>query len=148
MEKITKQVVYLPVKVEDELPEIDKKVFTFNTMLEGKVKYPPKDDSENISINCRIGEIPNKCNEWYDEYNFGMLYSKVNTWLKPQEMFVFTSEQFNEYTESVIKQALETAAEKAEAIEGWNTGFSGSAANVNQESISNTFDETFNKLKV
>ena len=46
--KPTKQTVYLPVKVEDELPEMGKLVFTFNTMIEGKVIYPPKDDGENI----------------------------------------------------------------------------------------------------
>jgi hypothetical protein len=32
-------------------------------------------------------------------------------------------------------QALEDAAESAEAIEGWNTGYSGSAASVDKQSI-------------
>jgi len=49
---IEKKIVYLPIKVEDELPEIGKNVFTFNTMIDGKVKYPPKDNGENININC------------------------------------------------------------------------------------------------
>ena len=34
-------------------------------------------------------------------------FEMVTHWLKPQEAFVFTPEQLNEYTQSVIKQAFE-----------------------------------------
>lgn len=34
-----------------------------------------------------------------------------------------------------VEAALKAAAEKAEAIEGWNSGLAGSAASVNKESI-------------
>lgn len=41
---------------------------------------------------------------------------------------------FNAMREA-IRQALELAAENAEVNEGWNTGYSGSAASVNKQSI-------------
>lgn len=66
-----------------------------------------------------------------------------------KEGYFFTSEQLNEYTQGVIKQTLETAADKAEMkllidedediIE---------EANIDKQSITNTFEETYNKLKV
>lgn len=98
--------VYIPTKVEDELPEIDKMVFTLNTMIPGKVKYPPEDDGENISVNCRVSEIPNKCEQWYDEHNFNIIYSKVNSWLKPTQLITFTQEEYNKHIQDVIKETL------------------------------------------
>jgi len=41
-----------------------------------------------------------------------------------------------------VEAALKAAAERAEAIEGWNTGFSGSAASVNKDSILNAYPLT------
>ena len=63
---------------------------------------------------------------------------------KPQEGYFFTSEQLNEYTANVIKQALETAAEKAlcDFDEGGCTEF------VDKQSITNTFKETFKLFSV
>lgn len=58
-----------------------------------------------------------------------------------EELFVFTAEQLNEYTAKVIKQSLKTAAKKAK---NYNAG----GCIINQSSITNTFEETFNKLKV
>lgn len=52
-----------------------------------------------------------------------------------QEGYFFTPEQLNEYTEKVIKDALATAADKR-------------TLKVVKESITNTFDETFNKFKL
>ena len=86
-----------------------------------------------------------------DYFGDGVFYSQVETkttqevthWLKPQEAFVFTSEQLNEYTATVIRQALETAAENAEVdFEGYDKEF------VNKQSIIDTFEETFNLLKL
>lgn len=78
--------------------------------------------------------------------------------------YVFTAENLNEYTANVIRQALETAAEKANMIgetqhnnnapdrikdfvyvvdsNGPDYGYT-----VNKESITNTFEETFKKFK-
>ena len=50
-----------------------------------------------------------------------------------------TQESVIEVLEMVQKEAwneaLDKAAESAEAIEGWNTGFSGNAASVDKQSI-------------
>ena len=63
-----------------------------------------------------------------------------------QKGYFFTPEQLNEYTQSVIKQALETAAENAEITN--KAKFSGDYNPVvDEESITNTFEETFNKFK-
>jgi hypothetical protein len=56
------------------------------------------------------------------------------------EGYFFTPEQLNEYTQSVIKQALETAAEKADLIE--------TDGDVDSQSITNTSEETFKKFKL
>lgn len=58
-----------------------------------------------------------------------------------QELFVFTPEQLNEYTQHVIKQALETAAENAKMSYEMNGLFL-------TTSITNTFEETFKKFEV
>lgn len=69
------------------------------------------------------------------------------------EGYFFTPEQLNEYTQSVIKQALETAADKAELIStpysDWCTECSRSTdLYVSSDSITNTFDETFKRFMV
>lgn len=76
------------------------------------------------------------------------------TILSGEKLFVFTPEQLNEYTASVIKQALENAAEKAEIKERRVTYSSSSGSeygyvqSINKHSITNTFDETFQKFEV
>jgi len=77
-----------------------------------------------------------------DETSVIVINQGANTLLdkvKRQEGYFFTPEQLNEYTQSVIKQALETAAEKAlcDFDEGGCTEF------VDEKSITNTFEETF-----
>jgi hypothetical protein len=70
------------------------------------------------------------------------------------EGYFFTPEQLNEYTQSVIKQALETAAEKATTIDTFKTRWSGLTKesfiekDVYLKSITNTFEETFKKFEV
>lgn len=65
---------------------------------------------------------------------------------KVEKGYFFTPEQLNEYTQDVIKQALETAAENAEITN--KAKFSGDYNPVvDEESITNTFEETFNKFK-
>jgi hypothetical protein len=38
-----------------------------------------------------------------------------------------------------VTEALRQASEKAESIEGWNTGFSGSASSIDKDSILNAY---------
>jgi len=90
-----------------------------------------------------------------------------------QEGYFFTPEQLNEYTQNVIKQSLETAAEKAEIKEdtldtesykkadefaegksySYVTDTDGCLVGVdtfevNKQSITNTFEETYKKFEV
>ena len=83
----------------------------------------------------------------------------VTHWLKEQKAFVFTSEELNEYTQNVIKQALETAADKAQLYRQ-NSAYKHSKFNlkiekclnynvgIDLETITNTFEETFKKFEV
>lgn len=135
MNEPTKQTVYLPVKVEDELPEIGEATFTFN------------EEIDTCSFLAKDGSFK----EWYQHFEH-----KPTHWLKPQELFVFTKEQLNKYTQSVIKQALETAAEKVEIhsdnYHHLSKDFEYAIENgkiwVPSNSITNTFEETYQKLKV
>lgn len=58
----------------------------------------------------------------------------------------FTPEQLNEYTQNVIKQALETAAEKAESYVFEEDGET--CCEVRKQSITNTFEETYKQFFV
>lgn len=51
-------------------------------------------------------------------------------------------EDLKKFAKLHVKAALKAAAENAEAIEGWNTGFSGNAASVNKESILSAYPLT------
>ena len=64
--------------------------------------------------------------------------------VEPQEGYFFTPEQLNQLLSDVIKDALDTGADKAETEcdEGGETGF------VNKKSITDTFDITYQKHKV
>lgn len=69
------------------------------------------------------------------------------------EVFVFTPEQLNEYTQTVIKQALETASEKAYHIAKYESthplgGSRIAEVWVSKQSITDTFEETFKKFEV
>lgn len=90
--------------------------------------------------------------------------------VKEVEGYFFTQEQLNEYTSKVIKQALETAAERACALvkdhdlyirEYVGTEYSvnidmsedsplqyGCSVITDKQSITNTFEETFKKFEV
>jgi len=85
----------------------------------------------------------------YVEYDF--FVSKIDVYFK-SEQFVFTSEQLNEYTQNVIKQALETAAENATVTpidhEEISEGSFRPIWGVDNDSITNTFEETFKKFKI
>lgn len=74
---------------------------------------------------------------------------RIDEWVNEQEGYFFTSEQLNEYTQRVIKQALEIAAENA-FISNHIPDEDDDRVykEVNKQSITNTFEETFNEFKV
>lgn len=59
-----------------------------------------------------------------------------------KEGYFFTPEQLNQLLSDVIKDALNTAAEKGKVL---HKGYGEMV--VNKSSITNTFEETFNKFK-
>lgn len=63
-----------------------------------------------------------------------------------KEGYFFTPEELNAYTQSVIKQALETAAEKGYL--SYNIIRYSDPWILNKESITNTFEETYKKFEV
>lgn len=135
----TKQKVYLPVKVVDELPN-------------------SKDESE-IEVLFQYKGILflgwfNPETKFFSTSNgLAEYYTDVDLWFKLQEAFISTPEQLNEYTANVVRQALETAAEKAEivtedyGIPAWSANYNPEII-LNKQSITNTFEETYKKFEV
>jgi hypothetical protein len=132
--KPTKQTVYLPVKVEDELPD--------------------KNYSDELHSDCGLVGFENGVfGKWNNIKGIWDYPIKVKTWLKPQKAFVFTQEQLNQLLSDVIKDALNTAAEKVQTTfiedacpltgEEFETKIV-----VDRQSITNTFEETFKKFEV
>lgn len=83
----------------------------------------------------------------YEDYSVSYKLEEGSIdYVKPQEGYFFTEEQLNELLSNVIKNTLETAAEKAEydidgqehITEVW----------INKQSILNRFEETYKKHKV
>ena len=59
--------------------------------------------------------------------------------LRLSKCYEMTLEAMIEFAKMHVEAALKEASEKAQAIEGWNTGFSGSAASVDKDSIINSY---------
>lgn len=80
--------------------------------------------------------------------------------VKQQEGYFFTSEQLNEYTQRIIKQALQTAAENVSLLEDGKkvcypryiieegNHYNQTEIDVDKQSITNTFEEIFQSFKV
>ena len=126
----TKQMVYIPVKIEDETL-LANKIYNFvNEIDEEKILFSDKFNEEQIN-----DKLP-------QALGFDLI--------KEQEGYFFTPEQLNEYTANVIKDALNTAAEKAVTKDEWegNTGSEYCNTVVDKQSITNTFEETFKKFEI
>ena len=73
--------------------------------------------------------------------------------VQKQEYYLFSTEQLNKLLSDVIKDTLNTAAEEAEiviedyGIPAWSANYNPDTI-ISKESITNTFEETFNKFKV
>jgi hypothetical protein len=132
-----KQTVFLSVKIEDELPnEFD--IVTFIAKVPVDNLFPNLTSDEEIDFSFRGWRE----NDKFLMHGIGeeLADGKVTHWLKSQEGYFFRPEQLNEYTDNVIKQSLENAAEKVELIE--------TDGDPDPKSILNTFKETYKKFKV
>lgn len=111
--------------------------------------YLPTSDS---NVEFQVGRFDNK--DYYKSFE------KIRD-VYEEERFVFTSEQLNKYTANVIKQTLETAAEKGKIkIEETNEivfkGFSGGNPSygnreiitIDKQSIVKTFEEIYQKFEI
>lgn len=131
MIKPIKQTVYLPVKVEDELPN-SKDGFDIEVLFQYKGTL-------------FLGWFNPETKFFSTSNGLAEYYTDIDLWFKLQKVFVFTPEQLNEYTANVIRQALETASTKATIYRSdTDERFDG----VNKQSITNTFEETFKKFEV
>jgi hypothetical protein len=97
--KIEKQLVYIPVDVEKELPK--QYSFTISTKNE-QMKY---------------GEIHKECGE----YRCGSLSKEITHWLKPTEAYVFTPEQLKQLLEEYTNRIIEKAEVDVEYSMGQKT---------------------------
>lgn len=139
--KPTKQPVYLPVKVEDDATFLITKEISNYLQTNSSIDFYK--DGKCIYTPAFITQTNKESEE---------LEHLIIKRLDKEELFVFTPEQLNEYTQSVIKQALETAAEKATVTpidhEEISEGSFRPIWGVDDDSITNTFEETCKKFKV
>lgn len=123
------QSVYVPVKVEDELP--NKEACGISNKNELLVGYIRSTEHSHTG---------------YEISNDDTSMTSVDRWLKPQEGYFFTEEQLNELLSNVIKDTLDAAAEKAKGFTDGNE--LGVAIHIDKRTILNTFEETYKKHKV
>jgi len=153
--KPTKQTVYLTVKVEDELPEME------NNDIKDNVFAITRSGTSFIAETIRIN------GKLQDEHDYP---SYAEKWLKPQEGYFFTPEELNQLLSDVIKDTLNTAAEKAdltllkkstysekprwkkiskkETKEGVDLFSYEVQYKPSKKSITNTFDEVYQRFSV
>lgn len=131
MSKQLVQTVYVPTRVEDELPKESCKC--------GIIKNEKFDLSYFIK---------NTNYEIFDHVKSGLSHKKseITHWLKPKKGIFFTVEEYNKHIKEVIEQTLETAAEKADTT--WRSVSRGTEEVVDKDSITNTFEETYLKYKI
>lgn len=89
--KPTKQTVYLPIRVEDELPTHEVCALNDNNMLVGHLKHLGKGVIRPIVY----------AEDEHQEMG------NITHWLKPQEGYFFTPEQLNEYFNKAKKLEID-----------------------------------------
>ena len=146
--RLTKQPVYLPVKVEDEdrvkipssVPEDEWGVHRTHCCKKHGCKY----DYEYCPVVLGHVKQDHKCEIGDFVFDNGCFEPEIAE-LQKQEGYFFTPEQLNQLLSDVIKDALDTAADNATIK---YDQFDDMAAYINTFSITNTFDITFQKHKV
>ena len=70
---------------------------------------------------------------------------RCDEWINKQEGYFFTPEQLNQFISNVIKDTLDTAAEKVELVTESHWSGEGENSYVDRQSITDTFEETYKK---
>lgn len=151
---IQKKTVYLPVKVEENRTDtpssVPKEKWGVHEAHCCK-KHGCKYGDEDCPIVLGHAKQRYTCDDGYDDC------FREDVELKTQEGYFFTPDQLNEYTANVIKQALLSASEFAELqYECGNKSKEKCLAvfcnncteQIDRQSITNTFEETFKKFEV
>ena len=125
----TKQTVYLPVKVEDV------KKYS-NHIIDCEDCLGLTDDEQYTCPRC-----------WCQGGNGKLHFVDI---FEQKEGYFFTPEQLNQLLSDVIKDALDTAADSAYVDNNHQQGCAMDSDDfeVNKESITDTFDITYQKHKV
>lgn len=148
-----KQTVYLPVEGKT-IGEFKDRKYTEKDLK--KIFIHGKQLGLTVAGAIRNGgDKPNQ-DEWFNE-SIESLQPKTEWEMESKEGYFFTPEQLNEYTANVIRQALENAAENTETLLWQNNedleivsnrvAYIVGELNIKQ-SITNTFENTFEKFKV
>ncbi len=96
MSKQLVQTVYIPTRVEDELPEENGE---YAVLSKCNVDYPLESYDSLKFQNGNFQQIPN----WINIH-----------WLKPKEGIFFTVEEYNKHIKEIIEETLKNGVEKAE----------------------------------
>ena len=117
-----KQIIYVPVKVENEI---------------SKVAILHKERGFDFAYYMHNWKS-------FDHFKQGLSYKQndITHWLKPQEGYFFTSEELNQLISSVVETTLKTASVNAD------TYIKSSTLVVDEESITNQFEEIYQQLKI
>lgn len=127
--------VYLPVKVEDDATFLITKEVNDYLQCNSSIDFY---NGKRIYTPAFITETTKESGE---------LEHLITHRLDKQEGYFFTPEQLNQLLSDVIKDALNAAAEKATLSYRLRHDDEFKFA-ATKESITNTFEETFNKYKV
>ena len=98
-----------------------------------KTVYIPTSDS---NVELQVGKIDKK--DYYKSF-------EKERDVKEQQLITFTPEEYNQHIKDIIKETLDNAVDKADITYTKEKTFD--FTEVDKESISNTFEDTFNKLK-
>ena len=143
MKKIEIQKVYVPVKVNSELPT--ENVLCIAEEWDGIAAGKLEINSKGI-VSCDTDAI-------------GCAVNYISHYLKVDKLITFTPEEYNKHIQDVIKDALKTVSKEAKVAiihdDGWHgtddNGWTSTPRDnyiVNKQAITNTFEQTFEKWKI
>jgi hypothetical protein len=145
--------VYVPVSVENELPEKMKRVFTI-------------DNFNHISVHQRVTEEEYKhdlntfkeCHDKNGFLNFGDENVFVEFWLKEQELIIFTNDEYNEHLNNMMDSTVEEISKStcinmlgrnwiSYTFEAGIRFLDKVLISLDKDSIKNALKKTFDKFK-